>query len=139
MGANKRNRANKIKEAKKSMFFARLSNSPIPPRKMRLLADMIRGKDVNLALDILRSSPRRASQDLEKLLLSAIANWQNKNEGVRIEESNLFVKAINVNEGRTLRRLKPAAMGRANIIRKRFNNVFLELDNYESINQNNEA
>ncbi len=139
MGVNKRTRANKIKEAKKSMYYAKLSNSPIPPRKMRLLADLIRGKDVNRALDILRSSPKRASQDIEKLLLSAIANWQNKNEGVRIEESNLFVKAINVTEGRTLRRLRPAAMGRANIIRKRFNNVFLEIDNVENINQNTEA
>jgi large subunit ribosomal protein L22 len=136
MGVKKRTRADNIKEAKKSMYYAKLSNSPIPPRKMRLLAGLVRGKDVNRALDILRSSPQRASQDIEKLLLSAIANWQSKNEGVRIEDTNLFVKTIYVNEGRTLRRLRPAAMGRANIIRKRFNNVFLEIDNYDNINQN---
>ena len=96
MGARKRNKANQLKEEKKSKSMAQLRNCPTSPRKMRLVADLVRGKEVNYALDILRFTPKEAAGRLEKLLLSAIANWQQKNEGVRIEESDLVVKEIYV-------------------------------------------
>lgn len=128
MGAKKRNRANRIKEEKKSSYYAKLKNCPTSPRKMRLVVDMIRGQEVNRALDILKFSSKEASRKVEKLLLSAISNWQNKNEGVRIEDSNLFVKEIFVDQGRTLKRLRPAPQGRAHRIRKRSNHVTLILD-----------
>ena len=129
MGARKRIRANQIKESKKSKYFAVLRNCPTSPRKMRLVADMVRGKDVNKALDILKFSSKEASNRLEKLLLSAISNWQEKNEGVRIEDSKLVVKEIFVDGGRTLKRVQPAPQGRAHRIRKRSNHVTLVLDN----------
>lgn len=118
MGARKRIRANQIKESKKSKYFAVLRNCPTSPRKMRLVADMVRGKDVNKALDILKFSSKEASNRLEKLLLSAISNWQIKNEGVRIEDSKLVVKEIFVDGGRTLKRIQPAPQGRAHRIKK---------------------
>ncbi len=127
MGARKRNRAEKIKEAKKDKYFAVLRNCPTSPRKMRLVVDMIRGQEVNKALDLLKYSPKEASLRVEKLLLSAISNWQSKNEGVRIEEIRLFVKEAFVNQGRTLKRLRPAPQGRAHRIRKRSNHVTLVL------------
>jgi len=129
MGAKKRNRANQIKEAKKEQYFASLRNCPTSPRKMRLVVDLIRGQEVNKALDVLKYSSKEASGRVEKLLLSAISNWQNKNEGVRIEDSQLFVKEIFVDQGRTLKRLRPAPQGRAHRIRKRSNHVTLILDN----------
>jgi large subunit ribosomal protein L22 len=129
MGARKRERANQIKESKKSQYFAILRNCPTSPRKMRLVADMVRGMDVNRALDILKYSSKEASNRLEKLLLSAIANWQVKNEGVRIEDSKLIVKEIFVDGGRMLKRIQPAPQGRAHRIRKRSNHVTLVLDN----------
>jgi large subunit ribosomal protein L22 len=129
MGARKRNRANEAKESKKNQYFAMLRNCPTSPRKMRLVADMVRGVNVNKALDILKYSSKEASGRVEKLLLSAIANWQNKNEGVRIEESNLVVKEIFVDSGRMLKRVQPAPQGRAHRIRKRSNHVTLVLDN----------
>lgn len=129
MGARKRIRANKIKESKKDKYFAVLRNCPTSPRKMRLVADMVRGMDVNKALDVLKYSSKEASNRVEKLLLSAIANWQQKNEGVRIEESKLIVKEIFVDGGRTLKRIQPAPQGRAHRIRKRSNHVTLVLDN----------
>jgi len=129
MGARKRIRANQIKESKKSKYFAILRNCPTSPRKMRLVADMVRGKDVNKALDILKFSSKEASNRLEKLLLSAISNWQEKNEGVRIEDSKLVVKEIFVDGGRTLKRVQPAPQGRAHRIRKRSNHVTVVLDN----------
>jgi len=89
---------------------------------------MIRGVEVNKALDMLKYNPKEASNTLEKVLLSAIANWQAKNEGVRIEESNLYVKEIFVNQARTLKRLRPAPQGRAHRIRKRSNHVTVVLD-----------
>ncbi len=128
MGARKRNSAEKRKEASKTRCQAVLRNCPTSPRKMRLVTDLISGQDVNKALDILKYSPQEASRRLEKLLLSAIANWQAKNEGVRIEESNLYVKAVNVDSGRTLKRLQTAPQGRAYRIRKRSNHVTLVLD-----------
>ena len=92
MGARKRNTAEKRKEEAKNRYQAILRNCPTSPRKMRLLTDLICGMEVNKALDVLKFSPQEASGRLEKLLLSAIANWQSKNEGVRVEESNLFIK-----------------------------------------------
>jgi len=127
MGARKRNRAEKNKEERANKYFAILNDCPSSPRKMRLVADLIRGEEVNNALNILKFSPQHASRNLEKLLLSAISNWQNKNEGVRIEDSHLFVSEIKVDQGRTLKRFRPAPQGRAHRIRKRSNHVTLYL------------
>jgi large subunit ribosomal protein L22 len=128
MGARKRNTAEKRKEAAKSRYQAILKNCPTSPRKMRLVTDLISGMDVNKALDVLKFSHQEASRRLEKLLLSAIANWQAKNEGVRVEESNLIVKAIHVDSGRVLKRLQTAPQGRAYRIKKRSNHVTLVID-----------
>jgi large subunit ribosomal protein L22 len=128
MGARKRNTAIKRKEEKKDKYFAVLRNNPTSPRKMRLVADMVRGMDVNRALDVLKFSPKEASGKVEKLLLSAIANWQAKNESARLEESNLIVSRIFVDSGRMLKRVMPAPQGRAHRIRKRSNHVTIFLD-----------
>ncbi|MGV8091026.1 MAG: 50S ribosomal protein L22 [Mangrovibacterium sp.] len=128
MGARKRNRANELKEARKTQYFAVLRDCPTSPRKMRLVADMVRGMEVNRALDVLKFSAKEASGKVEKLLMSAVANWQAKNEGVRLEESNLYVKTITVDSGRILKRLRPAPQGRAHRIRKRSNHVTLCID-----------
>lgn len=128
MGARKRNRANQLKEQKKDKYYAVLRNCPTSPRKMRLVTDMIKGVEVNKALDMLRYSPKEASVKLEKLLLSAIANWQAKNEGARIEESDLIVKEAFVDQSRTLKRIQPAPQGRAHRIRKRSNHVTVVID-----------
>lgn len=137
MGARKRNKANQSKEEKKSRSFAQLRNCPTSPRKMRLVADLVRGAEVNKALDMLRYSPKEAAGRLEKLLLSAIANWQQKNEGVRIEESNLFVKEVYVDSARVLKRLRPAPQGRGYRVRKRSNHVTLVVDSRNSENNEN--
>jgi large subunit ribosomal protein L22 len=115
--------------------FARLNNCPTSTRKMRLVADLIRGVEVNRALDVLRYSTKEPSKKLEKLLMSAIANWQKKNEEARIEKSNLFVKEIYVNGGRTLKRLRPAPQGRGYRVRKRSNHVTIILDSMNSSQQ----
>lgn len=128
MGARKRNRAEQAKEAKKSISFAKLNNCPTSPRKMRLVSDMIRGEEVFKALSILRFSPQDAARRLEKLLRSAIANWETKNEGNRPEENNLVVKEIMVDSARMLKRIQPAPQGRAHRIRKRSNHVTLIVD-----------
>jgi large subunit ribosomal protein L22 len=128
MGSRKRNTADKKKEAAKTRYQAVLRNCPTSPRKMRLVTDLISGKEVNKALDILKFSSQEASRRMEKLLLSAIANWQAKNEGVRIEESNLYVKTVMVDCGRVLKRLQTAPQGRAYRVRKRSNHVTLVLD-----------
>jgi len=128
MGARKRNTAGQRKEAASSRYQAILRNCPTSPRKMRLVTGLIKGVEVKKALDILRYSPQEASRRLEKLLLSAIANWQAKNEGVRVEESNLFIKSVNVDGGRAMKRLQTAPQGRAYRIRKRSNHVTLVLD-----------
>ena len=128
MGARKRNTADQKKEAAKNRYQAILRNCPTSPRKMRLVTDLISGMEVNKALDVLKFSPQEASRRVEKLLLSAIANWQSKNEGVRIEESNLYVKLIHVDGGRSLKRLQTAPQGRAYRVRKRSNHVTLVLD-----------
>ena len=128
MGARKRNTAEQRKEAARSRYQAVLRNCPTSPRKMRLVTGLISGMEVKKALDVLRFSPQEASRRLEKLLMSAIANWQSKNEGVRVEESNLFVKQISVDGGRAMKRLQTAPQGRAYRIRKRSNHVTLVID-----------
>jgi large subunit ribosomal protein L22 len=127
MGVRKRTRAEERKEAKKTQYFARLNNCPTSPRKMRLVADLVRGKDVEQALNILKFTNKEAAGRVYKLLLSAIANWQAKNEGVRMEDSDLYVKEISVDGGRMLKRIQPAPQGRAHRIRKRSNHVTLVL------------
>ena len=128
MGARKHNRAEAIKEAKKTKYYAVLKNCPTSPRKMRLVADLVRGEGVKRALDVLKFSPKEASRRLEKLLLSAISNWENKNEGVRMEDANLLVKEVFVDSARVLKRLRPAPQGRAHRIRKRSNHVTIILE-----------
>ncbi len=127
MGARKRISAGIRKEAAKERTQAVLRNVPTSPRKMRLVTELIRGQEVNKALDILKFSTKEASRRVEKLLLSAIANWQAKNEGLRLEDSNLYVKEVHVDGGRILRRIQPAPQGRAYRIRKRSNHVTLVL------------
>jgi large subunit ribosomal protein L22 len=113
---------------------ARLRNYPTSPRKMRLLADLIRGLDVEKALNTLKFSTKHPSVPLEKLLLSAIANWRMKNEGVDVAGANLYVKTIFVDGGRTLKRMNPAPQGRAYRLRKRSNHVTLIVDSRVSVN-----
>ena len=110
--------------------IAKLNNVPTSPRKMRLVADLVRGERVNNALSILKFEPRVGAAKLEKLLLSAIANWQNKNEDVQLEEADLFIKEIKVDSGKMLKRLRPAPQGRAHRIRKRSNHVTLVVDSF---------
>ncbi|MDE5418159.1 50S ribosomal protein L22 [Ancylomarina sp. DW003] len=138
MGARKRIKANQIKEQNLSKAFASLKNVPTSPRKMRLVADMVRGMEVNRALDVLRFSPKEASTRVEKLLLSAIANWQAKNEGQRLEESALYVKEISVDSARILKRLRPAPQGRAHRIKKRSNHVTILLGSKTAESDNKE-
>jgi len=128
MGSRKQIRADKLKEERKSISFAKLNNCPTSPRKMRLVADLVRGKDVNQALDILRFSTKEASRRMEKLVMSAISNWEQKNEGKRAEDADLFVKEVFVDSGRMLKRVQPAPQGRAHRIRKRSNHVTLTID-----------
>lgn len=135
MGARKKNRADMLKEERKNISFAKLNNCPTSPRKMRLVADMIRGQEVSKALFMLQHSPKEASGRVEKLLKSAIANWEAKNEGQKPEESNLYVSSITVDSGRQLKRLRPAPQGRGHRIRKRSNHVTIVVD---SMNNNKE-
>ena len=128
MGSRKRNSAEKIKEAKKDLAFAKLNNCPTSPRKMRLVADLVRGMNVESALIELKFNPKEASRRLEKLLLSAISNWETKNEGKSIDQSDLFISEIKVDGGRMLKRIQPAPQGRAHRIRKRSNHVTLVID-----------
>jgi large subunit ribosomal protein L22 len=128
MGARKRIKADAMKEARKKIAFAKLNNCPTSPRKMRLVADLIRGLDADKALAELKLNPKEASGRLEKLLLSALANWEAKNEGKRMDEANLYVSEITVDGGRMLKRVQPAPQGRAHRIRKRSNHVTLVVD-----------
>ena len=137
MGSRKHIRAEELKKAKENKYYAMLNNCPTSPRKMRLVTNLIKGKEVNKALDILKFSSKEASKRVEKLLLSAISNWQQKNEGVRIEDSNLTVKEAYVNSGRTLKRIQPAPQGRAYRVRKRSNHVTIVLDSLTSNKDNN--
>ncbi len=128
MGKRKSIRAERLKAEKKQKAIAELRNCPTSPRKMRLVADIIRGVEINTALGILRFSKKEASVRLEKLLRSAIANWEAKNEGVRLEETKLCVKEIYVDCGTMLKRIQPAPQGRAHRIRKRSNHVTIVVD-----------
>lgn len=117
---------------------ARLRNEPTSPRKMRLLADLIRGTEVEKALNILKFSTKHPSVPLEKLLLSAIANWRVKNEGVDVAGANLYVKTIFVDGGRSLKRMRPAPQGRAYRVRKRSNHITVVVDSHNTVNANTE-
>jgi large subunit ribosomal protein L22 len=128
MGARKRLMAERLKGEKKVTAIAKLNDCPTSPRKMRLVADVIRGIEVNRALDILRYSKKEASGRLEKLLRSAISNWEAKNEGSKVDDAGLYVKEIFVNQGRTLKRMRPAPRGQAGRIRKRSNHVTVVVD-----------
>jgi large subunit ribosomal protein L22 len=128
MGARKKISSDQRKQEKSQKYMAVLKNCPTSPRKMRLVVDLIRGVEVNKALGILKYSTQEASKRLEKLLLSAIANWQIKNSGVRIEDTNLIVKEAYVDSGRMLKRLRPAPQGRGYRVRKRSNHVTLIID-----------
>ncbi|MEH6657415.1 MULTISPECIES: 50S ribosomal protein L22 [Leeuwenhoekiella] len=135
MGVRKKERAEQRKEAKKTVAFAKLNNCPTSPRKMRLVADLVRGQKVEKALQILKFSNKEASRRVEKLVLSAISNWQEKNEDASIEDADLVVKEIRVDGGSMLKRLRPAPQGRAHRIRKRSNHVTVVLgakDNTQS-------
>jgi large subunit ribosomal protein L22 len=128
MGARKRIKADSMKEARKNIAFAKLNNCPTSPRKMRLIADLIRGMDAEKALSELKHNPKEASIRMEKLLLSALANWEAKNDGKNMDESNLYVSEVKVDSGRMLKRIQPAPQGRAHRIRKRSNHVTLIID-----------
>ena len=130
MGARKRLMAEKFKEAKKNTAVAKLNDVPTSPRKMRLVADTVRGVEGNRAIDLLHFSKRQPSIRLEKLLRSAIANWEAKNpdQSKELDNGNVYVKTIMVNEGRTLKRIRPCPRGRAGRIRKRSNHVTIILD-----------
>jgi large subunit ribosomal protein L22 len=137
MGVRKRERAEGIKEANKQIAFAKLNNCPTSPRKMRLVADLVRGQKVERALNILRFSTKEASRKLEKLLLSAINNWEQKNAEGNVTEAGLFVKEIRVDGGMMLKRLRPAPQGRAHRIRKRSNHVTIVLGQLDNTQANN--
>jgi len=128
MGARKQLRAKQLKAEKSTTAIARLKDSPIAPRKMRLVADLIRGVEVNKALNILQHNSKAASVSLEKLLRSAIANWEQKNEGKSIEENTLVVRSVQVDGGPMLKRIQAAPQGRAHRIRKRSNHVTIIVD-----------
>ena len=130
MGNRKHLMAEKLKEAKKATAVARLNDVPTSPRKMRLVADTVRGIEVNRAIDLLHFSKREASIRLEKLLRSAVANWEAKNpdQAKELDNGNVYVKTIMVDEGRTLKRIRPCPQGRAGRIRKRSNHVTVVLD-----------
>lgn len=124
MGARKRLAAEKRKEALKTQYFAKLQNVPSSPRKMRYVVDMVRGMEVNRALGTLKFSKKAASEVLEKLLRSAIANWEQKNDR-KAEDGELYITKIFVDEGVTFKRMRPAPQGRGYRIRKRSNHVTL--------------
>jgi large subunit ribosomal protein L22 len=136
MGSRKKESAELLNEANKQRYQAVLRDCPTSPRKMRLVTDMVRGMAVNRALDVLKFSSKEASRRLEKLLLSAVANWQAKNEGVRLEESNLYVQEVFVDSARMLKRLRPAPQGRGHRIRKRSNHVTVRLASKNVVAEN---
>ena len=135
MGARKSKIAEARKEAKKSVSFARLNNVPTSPRKMRLVADMIRGMEAFKALGVLKYSNKEAAQRVEKLLKSAIANWEAKNDR-KAESGELYVSLINVDGGAMLKRLRTAPQGRGYRIRKRSNHITLHVDTLNKETQN---
>ena len=133
MGSRKKEMADAIKANKKTLAYAKLNNCPTSPRKMRLVADLVRGEKVEKALNILKFSQKEASRRLEKLVLSAVANWQSKNEDSDVESASLFIKEIRVDGGTMLKRLRPAPQGRAHRIRKRSNHVTVVLGTQNNI------
>jgi len=137
MSANKKLAANARKEAMKTVYMARLVDNPTSPRKTRIMANVIRGKNVDYAMSVLKYSRRESAEKLLKLLKSAVANWQVKNEGSRLEDADLYVKTIMVDGGRMLKRIRTAPQGRANRIRKRSNHVTLVIADRNAENNNN--
>lgn len=129
MGSRKQISAEQRKEARKTIYVARLQNVPTSPRKMRIVADLIRGMNVENAMSVLQHTSKEAAGRLYKLLRSAIANWEVKNEGERVEDNQLYIKEISVDSGRMLKRIQPAPQGRAHRILKRSNHVTLILGN----------
>ncbi|MBN2890415.1 MAG: 50S ribosomal protein L22 [Bacteroidales bacterium] len=136
MGKRKRLSAEKRKEQRSTQNYAVLRNSPVSARKMRLVADLVRGKDVETALNMLTYTHKDAALRLKKLLLSAIANWEQKNENSELSVSNLYIKSVAVDGGRTLKRISPRAQGRAFRVRKRSNHVTINLDTKTEEQQN---
>lgn len=128
MGSRKRIAADERKEALKSISYSRLKSCPTSPRKMRLVVDLVRGKKVSAALNILKFTNKDAAPRLEKVLLSAIANWQAKNSGLRLEDSDLYIKEVFVDSARMTKRLRPAPQGRGYRVRKRSNHVTMIVD-----------
>ncbi len=134
MGSRKHIAAEKRKEAKKTLYFAKLNNVPSSPRKMRYVVDLIRGMEVNRALGVLRFSKKAAAANVEKLLRSAIANWEQKNDR-KAEDGELYVSKIFVDEGVTMKRMRPAPQGRGYRIRKRSNHVTIFVDSLTKENE----
>lgn len=135
MGVRKKVSADKMKEARKTVYFAKLRNVPTSPRKMRLVVDMIRGMEVFRALGVLKFSNKEAAAKVEKLLRSAISNWEQKNER-KAESGELYVSAVSVDGATTLKRMRPAPQGRGYRIRKRSNHVTLFVDTLSKESQN---
>jgi len=136
MGSRKKQMAETIKANRMNTAYAKLNNCPTSPRKMRLVADLVRGEKVEKALNILKFSQKEASRRLEKLVLSAVANWQAKNEDSDVEAASLFIKEIRVDSGTMLKRLRPAPQGRAHRIRKRSNHVTVVLGSINNTESN---
>tara|TARA_B100001250_G_scaffold390792_1_gene391069 strand:- start:456 stop:872 length:417 start_codon:yes stop_codon:yes gene_type:complete len=132
MGVRKKNTSDLLKSAKKNKAFATLKKCPTSPRKMRLIADNIRGMNVNKALNVLKNNPKEVALRMKKLLLSCMANWQAKNEGKRVEDVNLCITEIFVDSARMLKRVQPAPQGRAHRIRKRSNHVTMVINELNS-------
>jgi large subunit ribosomal protein L22 len=128
MASSKKERADKLKEERKEISIAKLNNCPTSPRKMRLVAGLVRGKNVMDAINILKFTNRDAARRLETLVVSAISNWEAKNTGKSIEDEDIVIKEIYVDSARMLKRLRPAPQGRAHRIRKRSNHVTVILD-----------
>lgn len=141
MGARKRIRAERLKEENKQSVGAKLRNCPTSPRKMRLMADLVRGKEVNMALGILRYSKKHTSETLERLLKSAISNWELANNETRrdLEDGKVFIKTIFVDSARMLKRISPAPQGRAYRIRKRSNHITIVLDSWNKTIETDEV
>ena len=128
MGSRKSKMAENLKNKNKGLVIAKLNNCPTSPRKMRIVADLVRGKDVDIALDIFKFSSKEASRKLEKLLLSALSNWQTKNRDQNIDDANLYISEIRVDSASMLKRIRTAPQGRAHRIRKRSNHVTIVLN-----------
>jgi len=137
MGKRKRLMAERLKEVKKQTAIAKYNDIPTSPRKMRLVADTVRGVEVNKALDLLKFSQRAAAKDLEKVVRSAVANWEAKNsdKASELDNGNVYIKTLMVDEGRTLKRIRPCPQGRAGRIRKRSNHITVILDVKKSVEE----